>query len=439
MTSLTLYDGVDQIGGNKYLIQDRETKIFLDFGMAFGSRRRFYDPPFLSPRSSDGLLELGILPKLDGIYRFDSSEKDIDAILLSHVHLDHSGYVSFLKREIPVYCGETTARILKTLSEMRATSFEQDFAGIEFKTFRTGDKIKIDSMEIEPIHVDHSVAGAYGFIIQTSEGSLAYTGDFRIHGPKKSMTEDFKEKAAEEPPDLVLCEGTNLMGATVSSEAEVVSKLSNIVKNTSGLVLADFSQTDTDRLTSFLQAASKNGRRLALSTRQAYLLSRLRGDPHLGVPDIGGEDILIFRKSKKRYMKWEQSLLELPNVVDSSKIAGMQSEVVLVTSFYDFEELVEIDPVSGSVFILSASEPFNEEMQIDFERLKAWLDHYGVPQYHVHVSGHIMPLQLRQMLEYISPKKVYPIHTESPELCSRFLRGLKSEVIKPEKAKEYTL
>ncbi len=430
---------MDQIGGNKFLIQDKGTKVFLDFGMAFGSRNKFYAPPFLSPRSSDGLLELGILPKLDGIYKFDNSEKNIDAILLSHVHLDHSGYLSFLKRDIPVYCGETTAQILKTLSEIRTTSLEQDFSGIEFKTFRTGDKIKIDSMEIEPVHVDHSVAGAYGFIIQTSGGSLAYTGDFRMHGSKKSLTEDFKERAVESQPDLVLCECTNLMGATVSSEVEVISKLSNIVENTSGLVLVDFSQTDIDRLRSFLQAASKNGRRLAISMRQAYLLNKLKDDPHLDVPDINNENILIFRKSKKIYRKWEQSLLELPNVVDSSKIADIQNNVVLVASLYDFEELIKINPVSGSVFILSTSEPFNEEMQIDFERLKTWLDHYGVPQYHVHVSGHIMPLQLRQMLEQVSPKKIYPIHTENPELCSRFLRGLKSEVVKPEKAKEYAL
>ncbi len=439
MTSLTLYDGVDQIGGNKFLVQDKDTKIFLDFGIAFSSRGKFYDSPFLSPRSSDGLLQLGILPKLDGVYKFDNTRTDIDAVILSHAHLDHSGYLTFLKRDIPIYCGETTDQILRTRSEMSGTSFEQDFSDLDFRTFRTGDKIKIDSVEITPIHVDHSVAGAYGFIIQTSEGSIAYTGDFRLHGSKKSMTEDFKNKVAEDPPDMFLCEGTNIIGANMSSEAEVVAKLSNIVKSTSGLILADFSQTDVDRLLSFLKAASENGRRLALSMKQAYLLNKLRDDIHLDVPDISDEDILIFRKKKKRYLKWEQSLLDMPNIVDSSKVSDMQKDVLLVTSFYDFEELVEINPVSGSVFVLSSSEPFNEEMQLDFERVKAWLNHYGLPQYHVHVSGHIMPLQLRQMLAEISPKKVIPVHTEHPELCSRFLGGLKSEVVKPEKGKKYIL
>ncbi len=408
--------------------------------MSFGSRSKFYDPPFLSPRSYNGLLELGVLPKVNGTYRFDDSETEIDGVILSHAHLDHSGYISFLKRDIPVYCGETTATILKGLSEMHTPSFEQDFSDIEFKTFRTGDKVKIGSVELEPIHVDHSVAGAYGFNIHTSSGTLAYTGDLRVHGTKNSMTEDFRKRLAGDPPDLMLCEGTNTIGATVSTEAEVASKLDAITRSARGLVMADFSRTDIDRLRSFIQAASNNDRKLAISMRQAYLLSLLKSDPHLDVPDIGGEDILIFRKNKKRYMKWEQTLLDLPNITDSSLVADMQNKVVLAASFYDFEELIEIDPEAGSVFILSTSEPFNEEMQIDFDRLKAWLEHYGVPQYHVHVSGHIMPLQLREMLEQISPKKIYPIHTENPNLCRRFLSGLKkSEVARPEKAKEYTI
>lgn len=58
----------------------------------------------------------------------------------------------------------------------------------------------------------------------------------------------------------------------------------------------------------------------------------------------------------------------------------------------DFEELISLQPAAGSYYVLSASELFNEEMEIDFERLLNWLWHYGLPQYHVHVSGHMMPI-----------------------------------------------
>lgn len=42
---------------------------------------------------------------------------------------------------------------------------KDDLIKRKINTFRTGDKFKIGSLEVEPIHVDHSVPGAYGFII----------------------------------------------------------------------------------------------------------------------------------------------------------------------------------------------------------------------------------------------------------------------------------
>lgn len=173
-TSLTFYGGVNEIGGNKILLQDKGTKIFLDFGMSFALKKQFYSPPFLSPRSKKSLQELEILPKLEGVY-IDEETPEVDAFFLSHAHMDHSAYISFINREIPVHCGETTKIILQALSEIRRADLEFNVEGIKFKSFRTGKTIAIDGLEIEPIHVDHSVPGAYGFIIHTSNGAVVYT------------------------------------------------------------------------------------------------------------------------------------------------------------------------------------------------------------------------------------------------------------------------
>jgi len=54
------------------------------------------------------------------------------------------------------------------------------------------------------------------------------------------------------------------------------------------------------------------------------------------------------------------------------------------------------------------------------ERLVKWLDYYGMPLYHIHVSGHIMPQQLRGLVSKIGAKRVVPIHTEHPELFVKF-------------------
>jgi ribonuclease J len=438
-TTLAFYGGVNEIGGNKILLKDGDTKVFFDFGMSFRMKKLFYSPPFLSPKSERGLQEFGILPKLDGVYKFDETPPDVDAIFVSHGHLDHAAYLSFIKREIPVYCGETTEIILETLSEMRKADFESNIEGLSFKPFRTGEKIRIGTLEIEPVHVDHSIPGAYGFVIHTSNGAIVYTGDFRHHGAKREMTANFVEKACQAEPVAVVTEATNMTGASVSSEAEVESKLNDIVGQTDGIVLAEFAYADVDRFNSFYRVAKKNRRCLAISLRQAYLLNALRADKGLHLPDLNDANILIFRKSKATSYKWEKQISEqYPDKVKSAfDLSKQQCKIVLALSFYDFEELVEIRPEAGSCFVLSASEPFNEEMEIDFERLVNWLGHYGLPQYHVHVSGHIMPLQLKSVLKRIGAAKVFPVHTESVELFGKFMRDIEGKVIPPEKGKAY--
>jgi len=190
--------------------------------------------------------------------------------------MDHVAYTTFLKKSIPVYCGETTKILLEALSKIRVRNLEFNVKDIQFKPFRTGDKIQIGSIEVEPVHVDHSVPGAYGFIIHTSSGSLAYTGDFRLHGTKPEMTQDFIEKAKEAKPVAMIPEGTNMAGAEISSEPEVEKKLTKLIKCKSGIVLVDFARADIDRLRSVYQAAKRNGRNLVIPLKQAYILEALK-------------------------------------------------------------------------------------------------------------------------------------------------------------------
>ncbi|MCX8153454.1 MAG: MBL fold metallo-hydrolase [Candidatus Bathyarchaeota archaeon] len=442
-TVLTFYGGVNEIGGNKIMLQDKDTRVFFDFGMSFTMRKQFYSPPFLSPKSENSLQELGILPRIKGVYKFDPAPAEVDAVFISHGHLDHSAYLSFIKREIPIYCGETTQIILRSLSEIRRPDLEFNVLDIEFKPFRTGRKIRVGSLEVEPFHVDHSVPGAYGFLIHTSNGTVVYTGDFRDHGAKPEMTRDFVEHARNSDPVAVVTEATNMTGATVSSEAEVESKLDWIVAAADGIVLAEFSYSDVDRLNSFFHIAKRNQRCLAISLKQAHLLEALRMDKGLTVPALDDEGVLIFRKSKKRFDRWESQLIEKYSgqgkIFDVFEVSKQQCKVVLAVSFYDFEELIQLKPVAGSCYVLSASEPFNEEMELDYERLVNWLRHYGLPQYHAHVSGHIMPLRLKKTLKEINSTRIFPVHTENADLFAKFMRDLRGHVTLVERGKEYKL
>jgi ribonuclease J len=93
LTSLSFYGGVNEIGGNKILLEDKDTRVFLDFGKGFSRRAKFFEE-YINPRVANGIedfLTMGLLPDVEGIYRDDLMkmaerkilEPNIDAILLT--------------------------------------------------------------------------------------------------------------------------------------------------------------------------------------------------------------------------------------------------------------------------------------------------------------------------------------------------------------------
>ena len=82
-------------------------------------------------------------------------------------------------------------------------------------------------------------------------------------------------------------------------------------------------------------------------------------------------------------------------------------------------------PPAGSVYILSSSEPVNEEREISFEKLLNWLEHFGVAAYHIHSSGHATPLDIRELIERADPEIAIPVHTEHPVLLRNFISRIK--------------
>src|SRR5207244_12848419 len=103
---LTFYGGAGEIGGNKFLVEDGDTRVFLDFGMSLHDRGRYFSEPFLSPRDQRGLFELGVMPRVDGWYKDVEGELRADAVVLSHAHVDLADSIPLLTRKLQVCSAE---------------------------------------------------------------------------------------------------------------------------------------------------------------------------------------------------------------------------------------------------------------------------------------------------------------------------------------------
>jgi ribonuclease J len=461
--NLTFLGGVNEIGGNKILLQDRGTRIFLDFGFSFSKNDQFYSE-FLQPRVCNGIgdyMDLGIIPNIDGIYRNDllknenrktSKYPQVNGVFISHAHADHSWNISLLHEDMPIYCGNTCKLILKASQETGGMPYYGDFYWFrenfvdrskkpekmrKFHTFKTGDKFKVGNLEIEPIHVDHSLPGTYAFIVYTTSGTLAYTGDVRLHGPMSFFTQDFIKKAKEVRPDVLICEGTKIDEKERGlSEKDVLEKIRSFISNTKKLVVANYPVRDIDRFKTFYRASKENGRKLTITFKQAYLFKMLREhDPTLEMPDIEGDDIAIYahrnrwgRFDDNDYYGWEKEFLKYKNMVTFKDIHKRQEDFVLYCDYYSINELLDVKPDFGSAYIYSTSEPHDEEQRIDFQRLKNWLKHFSLPMFEAHASGHGCQGDIKKMIEEIEPRVVIPVHTKKPELFLDLIDANKTKV-----------
>ncbi len=451
MVSLSFYGGVSEIGGNKILLEDQDTKIFLDFGMSFGKRGLFFEE-FLTPRTANGIgdfFELGLLPDLPGIYREDllahqgrePEDPSVQAVLLSHAHADHANYISFLHQNIPIYCGKTSKRILDAVDEQSQRSIESEVLNFKqrplfrkdykkppkkrtFHVFRTGDKIKIDSIEIKPIHVDHSVPGAYGFIIFSSEGPIVYTGDLRMHGLKHEQTLEFVSEAEKVKPLAVITEGTRIdQPKTNITENSVYDKSKKSLASNSKMSIVDFNFKDVDRFTTFYRIAKELDKQLVISFKHACFLEQYFKDKKLNVPNSTDDfiNILLPKRNTGTYNYKEdyrdsfiKKRLNYPNIISAEEIRKNPSKYIVVLNFWYFNTMVDLKPYNG-MYIHSLSEPFNEEMEISYDRMMNWLNHFNLNLIQSHCSGHINGEDLKTILMKISPKKLFPIHTVHPQ------------------------
>ncbi len=441
MTRLTFYGGVNEIGGNKVLLEDRGTKIFLDFGQSFTMGCDYFTG-WLSPRAANGLgdyFEFGLLPKFKGLYAEDQLQftdvpyerPKFDAVFLSHAHFDHVNHIQFLDPEIPIYLGTGTRLFLEA---MEKTSSFCNFRMHDYRVFRTGDKIRVDGLEVEPVHVDHSIPAAYGFIIYTSEGSVVYTGDLRSHGPRKDLTGDFIERARSSGPIALISEGTRMVeddSRQPYTEEEVGERADVLVSKTDRMVFVMHYSRDMDRFRTFHQIAKKNSRTLVVSPRTAYILSQLLQDQRLDLPDpASDENIRVYYRRKRSgnfaetdYYNWEREFMD--RMVNHKWVAENQGKLMMNLDFHNFAELIDIRPSPGSQLIHSMSEPQSEE-DIEDRVMHNWLDHYRMQFTQLHASGHLNRDQIIDLINSVKPKRVFPIHTENQRLFEKSCRNVQT-------------
>ncbi|WP_411963870.1 RNase J family beta-CASP ribonuclease [Haloferax sp. YSMS24] len=404
--------GYEEVGRQMTAVRAGDDVVVFDMGLNL-SQVLIHDNVETEKMHSLDLIDMGAIPD-DRI--MSDLEGDVQAIVPTHGHLDHIGAISKLahRYDAPVVATPFTIELVKQQIEgENKFNVNNDLIKMSAgETMSIGDSGQV---ELEFVHVTHSIIDAINPVLHTPEGAVVYGLDKRMdHSPVIEDPIDmkrFREIGREGNGVLCYIEDCTNAGRKGRTPSESVARrhlkdvMTSIEDYDGGIVATTFS-SHISRVSSLVEFANDIGRQPVLLGRSMEKYSGTA--ERLGFVDLP-DDLGMYghRKSVdrtfKRIMK-EGKENYLPIVT------GHQGEPrAMLTRMGRGETPYELD--DGDKVIFSARvipEPTNEGQRYQSERL---LRMQGARIYDdIHVSGHLREEGHYEMLQALQPQHVIPAH-----------------------------
>ena len=386
--------GLGEIGRNMATIEVDGRIAIVDVGVFFP------DPEHLG-------VDL-IIP--DWTYLRDRAD-DVEAIFLTHGHMDHIGAIGHFLTDFP---GTAVYGTRLTLAFVEAILDEwPDVDTPDLVELVPGTTVEHDPFVVEVIQVTHSIPDGVAFAFRTPHGIIMHTGDFKLDDtPVDGNSTDLAHFArlGDEGVDLLLADSTNadqpghvptelVVGRAVRDELE---------KHAEGMVVVTSFASHVHRIQQVLDAALAVGRRPVFVGR-----SMVR---NMGIAEELG--YLDFDPSL------EVDLRDVPNHDPSDLIiicTGSQGEPFSALSLMAAGDHKQIDIGEGDLIIMASSLIPGNERAIyrsinGLSKRGARVVHKGTAQ--VHVSGHANRDDLLTFHNLVEPEYFVPVHGEYRHLVA---------------------
>lgn len=332
---------------------------------------------------------------------------ELKGMIITHAHEDHVGAVAYVWERLhcPIYASPFTAAVLRKKFE------ERNLRHVKIHVVLPGDTVQIGAFKVQFVPVSHSVPDTCGLIVETEYGRVVHSGDWNLDPAPVTgaPTNEAAFKAAGDAGVLAyIGDSTNAEVDGVSgSEADVAKGLEAEFRQCEGKIAVTTFASNIGRVISIIHAAKACGRKVGVIGRS---LHRMIGCAHHcglleDVPDLVEEDDLA-------------SLADDKQVVI---VTGSQGEYRAALAKIARGDYRGFSLKRGDTVIFSARAIPGNEMAINV--VKNNLSAGGVniitprdTQNVIHVSGHPCRGEIAQMLQWVRPALVVPVHGERVQL-----------------------
>lgn len=407
---ITIHRGTREVGGSCVEINSSTTTLLCDFGLPLS---------FEFGEDMDAVLPEPLYSDITGGY------KKIDAVLLSHAHLDHFGLMGKLPSRIPIYMGAATSRQVRFIDQFTPHKIGR----IQSMLFHDRKGFRVRDIGITPYLVNHAVIDSYGFLIVANGKSLFYTGDFRAHGRNEERFEDLLLNLPK--VNVLLMEGT-LMGdrleEPVPSESEIEQKMVEICRETKGAVFVSVPSMNIDRIITLYRAGKQTGRKFIIDLHSAELFDLLR-EYSDEIPQPSWPDVLLWypRFQRERYFEEGLGWVMKKHRLWKRRLRDLSSEIprsIMMLRPPFRKEIENNADLSNSIWVYSMWRGYLERSE-PLKRLQQWTIEKRIRKEFLHTSGHAKLSDQKRLAEALSPQVLIPIHSYHGELFSEFFENVR--------------
>lgn len=384
--------GLGEIGLNMMVIECDASLLVVDAGLMF--------PDVYMPGVDR------VIPDVN--YLRENREK-IEAVILTHGHEDHIGAMPFFLKEFspPVFATAFTLRLLK--EKLKEHTFSQP---PDLKQIVPGDRTDIGPFKVEYIRVNHSIVDGVGLAIQSPEGLIIHSGDFRIDAtPVYSRPTDLNRFAhyGDQGVLVFFSDSTNAEkeGFTMS-EKDVKKTLAELFDTCQGrLIVASFA-SNISRIQQAISLAVASGRKVVFNGKSMITnVGIAKEEGFIHIPE--GTEIT------------EKQIAQFPDDEITIITTGSQGEPMSALTRMAKRTHKGIEIQKGDTVILSSRFiPGNEKAIASIinrlYRLGARVVYEKVSD--IHTSGHAKREELKLMLDIVKPTYFMPVHGEYRHLVN---------------------
>lgn len=382
--------GCGEFGVNLNLYGYNDEWLVVDFGMGF---------------ADDNLPGIDII--LPDIKFLEERKNKLLGILVTHAHEDHIGAIPHLwtRLRTPIYATPFTAEVIRLKMKEAGLLDQLVLHEIPLQGSR-----KFGPFEVQLINAAHSIPESNMVAIRTPAGTIVHTGDWKIDpNPVEGSITDIAalKKLGDEGVLALVGDSTNAATPGRSgSEGDLAESLKKLFLRYKGqrMVVTCFA-SNIARVKSVARAAALAGRHMALAGRSLWRMNEAaRKTGYL-------KDLPPFLSEREATM------------VDPEKIVimatGSQGEPRAAMARLAMGQHPQLDLSANDVVIFSARAiPGNEK---DIWRVQANLRARNInvvtdAEEFVHVSGHPAYDDIVDLISWLRPKILLPVHGEVSQL-----------------------